>query len=179
MKIGEEIGGFWVRVKGVTNLCVNGLWWMIVVFDRWIMFGMKFGEDWRKLWRFESFRLWRFRERVEDERSLCWLNEEEEEINLVYGEKNCRARPCYCRHGSCQLSGKGSSLCAGGLARLCNHGHGSCQVSGLTRQIFFRFLASNLDKYLQNKLKQHKTNKLKAIKLVDCRPRSARLKLLA
>jgi len=41
MKIGEEIGGFWVKVKGVTNLWINGLWWMIVVFDRWIMFGLQ------------------------------------------------------------------------------------------------------------------------------------------
>jgi len=43
----------------------------------------------------------------------------------------------------------------------------------------FRFFASYLDKYLQNKLKQHKTNKIKAIQLVGCLPRSARLKLLA
>ena len=39
--------------------------------------------------------------------------------------------------------------------------------------------ASYLDKYLQNKLKQHKTNKIKAIKHVGCLPRSARLKSLA
>jgi len=48
-----------------------------------------------------------------------------------------------------------------------------------TTSNFFRFFASYLDKYLQNKLKQHKTNKIKAIKLVGCLPRSAHLKSLA
>jgi len=75
--------------------------------------------------------------------------------------------------------------------------HGPCQPYG-KRMVFFsfkdgcggfgfwsmaskkfRFFASYLDKYLQNKLKQHKTNKIKAIKLVGCLPRSARLKSLA
>jgi len=48
-----------------------------------------------------------------------------------------------------------------------------------TASNFFRFFASYLDKYLQNKLKQHKTNKIKAIKLVGFLPRSACLKSLA
>jgi len=64
-------------------------------------------------------------------------------------------------------------------ARSCYHRHGPCQASGHARLNFLHFFASYLDKYLQNKLKQHKTNKIKAIKLVGCLPRSARLKSLA
>jgi len=44
---------------------------------------------------------------------------------------------------------------------------------------FFRFLESVFANYLQNNLKQRKTNKIKAIKCVGCLPRSARLESLA
>ena len=67
-----------------------------------------------------------------------------------------------------------------GQAWPCAHRHGLCQVSGILGSIlFFRFLESCLDNYLQNNLKQHKTNKIKAIKLMGCLPRSALLKSLA
>jgi len=57
--------------------------------------------------------------------------------------------------------------------------HGPCQASGHARLNFLHFLESCLDNYQQNNLKQLKTNKIKAIKLVGCLPRSARLKSLA
>jgi len=58
-------------------------------------------------------------------------------------------------------------------------GTGCAKLLVILGSIFFIFFASYLDKYLQNKLKQHKTNKIKAIKLVGCLPRSACLKSLA
>jgi len=45
MKIGEEIGVFGLGFLGYTNLWINGLWWMIIVFDGWIEFGVKFIVD--------------------------------------------------------------------------------------------------------------------------------------
>jgi len=47
-----------------------------------------------------------------------------------------------------------------GVARPCQCRHRSCQASSSLAQIFFlRFLESCLDNYLQNNLKQTKTNK--------------------
>jgi len=89
-----------------------------------------------------------------------------------------RARPCHCRHGPCQLSGIGGWF-GYGQARPCHHWHGPCQGSGIPRLNFLRFLESCLDNYLQNNLKQRKTNKIKVIKCVGCLPRSARLESLA
>ena len=43
----------------------------------------------------------------------------------------------------------------------------------------FIFLESYSDNYLQNNLKQRKTNKTKAVKCVGCLPRSARLRSLS
>jgi len=60
----------------------------------------------------------------------------------------------------------------------CHCRHGPCQCSGHPRLNFFRFLESCSDNYLQNNLKQKKSNKIKAIKCVGCLPRSARLESL-
>jgi len=57
--------------------------------------------------------------------------------------------------------------------------HGRAKQLDVLGLIFFRFLESLMDNYLQNNLKQRKTNKIKAIKCVGCLPRSARLESLA
>jgi len=49
----------------------------------------------------------------------------------------------------------------------------------LDKKKYLFVFSSFLDNYLQNKLKQHKTNKIKAIKLMGCLPRSALLTSLA
>jgi surface polysaccharide O-acyltransferase-like enzyme len=56
-------------------------------------------------------------------------------------------------------------------------GRANILVTGASK--FSVFLESYLDNYLQNNLKQRKTNKTKAIKCVGCLPRSARLMSLA
>jgi len=66
-----------------------------------------------------------------------------------------RAQPCHCRAVQTFWS-------------LGMVGHEPCQGSGIPRLNFFRFLESCLDNYLQNNLKQRKTNKIKAIKCVGC-----------
>jgi len=66
-----------------------------------------------------------------------------------------------------------------GQARPCHCRHGPCHFFGIFRLNFFRFLESVSDNYLQNNLKQQKTNKIKAIKCVGCLPRSTRLESLA
>jgi len=43
--------------------------------------------------------------------------------------------------------------------------HGSCQAFWSTTSKKILFFASYLDKYLQNKLKQHKTNKIKQLNM--------------
>jgi hypothetical protein len=60
-----------------------------------------------------------------------------------------------------------------------NLGTGRAYLLDTGASKFSTFLESYLDNYLQNNLKQRKTNKTKAIKCVGCLPRSARLKSLA
>jgi len=57
--------------------------------------------------------------------------------------------------------------------------HGSCQVSGILGSIFFVFLNHARTITYKTIENNEKTNKTKAIKLVGCLPRSARLKSLA
>jgi len=59
------------------------------------------------------------------------------------------------------------------------HKHGPCQASGHARLNCFHFFASYLDKYLQNKLKQHKTNKIKAIKTRGLPPTKRLFKVIS
>ena len=125
-------------------------------------------------------RLWRFRERSWWMREVCnweWRKKKGGKIGL-WGPGS-RARPCGQRHGSCQLPGNSCVLDDHGLAGPCHHRHVPCQVSGHSSLKKISFFSSFLDNYLQNKLKQHKTKKIKAIKLVGCLPWSARLMSLA
>ena len=97
---------------------------------------------------------------LRDERCLCWRMKEEEEFFFGKWGPRSRARPCHYRHGPCQSSGfLGFGMAS--QARACHCRHGPCQASGIlgSKIIFLRFLESCSDHYLQNNLKQQKTNK--------------------
>ena len=109
---------------------------------------------------------------LRDERGLWVVNEEEGKKFLCYRQQDIR-------HGRANLL----EFCIGfglniwhGRASL-STGRANLLVLGASK--FFTFLESYLDNYLQNNLKQRKTNKTKAIKCVGCLPRSARLMSLA
>ena len=140
---------------------------MKVVFDWWIMFGMMFG--WRNLvvwWRLEGdMKVWRcvvmevLESGLRDERYLWWRMKEEERKKIRYMMVRGLASPCHYRHGPCQASGF-CGCARHGQARPCHCRHGPCQASDiLGSNFFFRFLESCSDNYLQNNLKQTKTNK--------------------
>jgi len=108
------------------------------------------------------------------------VNEEEEEEGneTGFGEGEvARGHACW-RTNREQVSGFFGFWLALGRVGPCDRRHGPCRLSWLLGFNFFLFFLI-LDSHLQNKIKQHKTKKIKAIKLVGCLPRNTRLKSLA
>jgi len=91
------------------------------------------------------------------------LNEEKGINFLAYGHLEvAHSRAC---GGTVRANFFGRGMFGFGQVR-----HGRARFLDILGSIFFHFLESCSDNYVQNNLKQQKTNKIKAIKPVGCLP---------
>jgi len=174
---------------GCRNLDEFWFGWMKVVLDWWIMFGLMFGIVWVKkfcglvdIWvRYEGLWLWRFKRVVWEMRDVGieeWMRKKDIFLGIWgLGVGHGRATTGTGRANLLAFLDFGKAW-DGTAVPLKARAVPSFWHFGLNFFIF-RVLKSCSNNYLQNNLKQTKTNKQKAIKCVGCLPRSDRLESLA
>ena len=150
-----------VRLMGYRNLGEFWFGWMKVVLNCLGEEFLWFGGKLREIWRFEGFMAMEVVEGcLRNERCLCWRMKGEEGKKIRYMVCRGQARRCHYRHGPCQGCG---------LWGFCKAWSGTAvplqarAVPGFWQFglnfFFFVFFESCSDNYLQNNLKQTKTNK--------------------